>query len=100
MKDYVMSTSKTIRTTAGRGQLYDSVLDTVGNTPCVRINTLAPPHVKLYVKAEYFNPASSVKDRLALNIIEDRCRSDQRQHWHRAGHGVRGEGLSVRRHDA
>ncbi len=64
------STPKSIRTTAGRGQLYDSILDTVGNTPCVRINTLAPSHVKLYVKAEFFNPASSVKDRLAANIIE------------------------------
>ncbi len=61
---------KSIRTTAGRGQLYDSILDTVGNTPCVRINSLAPSHVTIYVKAEFFNPASSVKDRLAANIIE------------------------------
>jgi cysteine synthase len=60
----------TIRTTAGRGRLFDSVLDTVGDTPCIRINALAPPHVKLYVKAEFFNPAASVKDRLAINIIE------------------------------
>jgi cysteine synthase A len=59
------------RTTEGRGQLYDSITDTVGNTPCVRINRLAPAGVKLYVKLEYFNPASSVKDRLAINIIED-----------------------------
>jgi cysteine synthase A len=59
-----------IRTTAGRGRVYESILDTVGDTPCVRVNHLAPGHVRLYVKAEFFNPASSVKDRLALNIIE------------------------------
>ena len=59
-----------VRSTEGRGRLYESVLDTVGNTPCVRVNTLAPDHVRLYVKAEFFNPAGSVKDRLALNIIE------------------------------
>jgi cysteine synthase A len=59
-----------IRTTAGRGRLFESILDTVGDTPCVRVNHLAPSHVRLYVKAEFFNPASSVKDRLALNIIE------------------------------
>jgi len=60
-----------LRSTAGRGRLYDSIIDTVGDTPCVRINRLAPKNVRLYVKAEFFNPASSVKDRLALNIIED-----------------------------
>ncbi|MBI1173125.1 pyridoxal-phosphate dependent enzyme [bacterium] len=60
----------TIRTTAGRGRLYDSVLDTVGDTPVIRVNNLGPAGVRLYVKAEFFNPADSVKDRLALNIIE------------------------------
>ena len=60
----------TIRTTKGRGMLYDSILDTVGDTPVVRINNLAPQGVQLYVKLESFNPAASVKDRLALNIIE------------------------------
>ncbi|WP_170389574.1 PLP-dependent cysteine synthase family protein [Ruegeria arenilitoris] len=59
-----------IRTTSGRGRLYDSVLDTVGNTPCIRINKIAPANVTVYVKFEAFNPAGSVKDRLALNIIE------------------------------
>lgn len=59
-----------IRTTRGRGHLFDSILDTVGDTPCVRVNNLAPDGVELYVKAEFFNPAASVKDRLALNIIE------------------------------
>src|SRR3954451_6975762 len=58
------------RTTKGRGRLFESVLDTVGDTPCVKVNSLAPDHVRLYVKAEFFNPAGSVKDRLALNIIE------------------------------
>ena len=64
-----MANSQT-RTTEGRGRLYGSVLETVGNTPCIRINGLAPDHVRMYVKAEFFNPAGSVKDRLALNIIE------------------------------
>ena len=60
----------TIRTTKGRGRLFDSILDTVGDTPVVRVNNLAPSSVRMYVKAEFFNPAASVKDRLALNIIE------------------------------
>ena len=59
------------RTTEGRGKLYDSVIDTIGDTPCIRINSLAPDHVELYVKAEFFNPAASVKDRLAVSIIEE-----------------------------
>ena len=50
--------------------LYGSILDTVGGTPVVRINNLAPEGVELYVKCEFFNPAASVKDRLALSIIE------------------------------
>jgi cysteine synthase A len=49
---------------------YDSILGTVGNTPCVRINRLAPEGVNLYVKVEAFNPLGSVKDRLALGVIE------------------------------
>jgi cysteine synthase A len=60
----------TIRTTKGRGRLFDSILDTVGDTPTIRVNNLAPDEVRLYVKAEFFNPAASIKDRLALNIIE------------------------------
>jgi len=59
-----------VRTTAGRGRLFDSVLDTIGDTPCIRVNNLGPKGVTIYVKAEAFNPASSVKDRLAVNIIE------------------------------
>jgi len=63
------------RKTDGQGRLFDSIVDTIGNTPCIRINHLAPKHVSLYVKAEYFNPASSVKDRLAISIIEEAERS-------------------------
>ncbi|MCU9849902.1 cysteine synthase A [Defluviimonas sp. WL0024] len=59
-----------IRTTNGRGRLFDSVLDTIGDTPVIRVNNLGPDHVTMYVKAEAFNPAASVKDRLAVNIIE------------------------------
>lgn len=51
--------------------IYNSILDTVGRTPVVRINRIAPSGVTLYVKCEFFNPAASVKDRLALAIIED-----------------------------
>jgi cysteine synthase len=49
---------------------FNDILGTVGNTPVVRINKLAPAHVKLYVKVEAFNPLGSVKDRLALGVIE------------------------------
>ena len=59
-----------IRTTNGRARLYDNVLDTIGDTPVIRINRIAPEHVTVYVKSEAFNPAGSVKDRLAVNIIE------------------------------
>lgn len=51
--------------------LYDSILDTVGRTPIVRLQRLAPSHVRLYVKVESFNPGGSVKDRLALGIVLD-----------------------------
>src|SRR5512140_2991378 len=49
---------------------FDSILGTVGNTPVVRINKLGPAGVNLYVKVEAFNPLGSVKDRLALGVIE------------------------------
>jgi cysteine synthase A len=51
--------------------LYNSILDTIGNTPVVKLNRLAPAGVDIYVKVESFNPAGSVKDRLALAIILD-----------------------------
>jgi cysteine synthase A len=50
---------------------YDNILETIGRTPIVRINKLAPAHVKLYVKLESFNPMGSVKDRMARAVIED-----------------------------
>jgi cysteine synthase A len=65
-----MATTGQVRTTNGRGRLFESVLDTIGDTPCIRVNNLAPEGVRIYAKAEAFNPASSVKDRLAVNIIE------------------------------
>ena len=51
--------------------IYDSILGTIGKTPVVRIQRLAPRHVTMYVKCEFFNPLASVKDRLAVAIIED-----------------------------
>jgi cysteine synthase A len=54
---------------------YDSILGAVGNTPVVKINKLAPNGANLYVKVEAFNPMGSVKDRLALGVIEDAERS-------------------------
>jgi cysteine synthase A len=50
---------------------FDNILQTIGNTPVVRINKLAPKGVNLFVKVESFNPMASVKDRLALGVIED-----------------------------
>jgi len=66
-----MGIQSNIRKTNGRGMLYDNVLDTIGDTPCILLNNLSPKGVRVYVKVEAFNPAGSVKDRLALNIIEE-----------------------------
>lgn len=55
--------------------IYDNILGTIGKTPVVRIQRLGPKHVTFYVKCEFFNPLSSVKDRLAIAIIEDAERS-------------------------
>ncbi len=68
-------TDPKLRTTSGNGRIFDSVLDTIGNTPTIRINNLGPEGVNLFVKFEAFNPAGSVKDRLAVNIIEAAERS-------------------------
>jgi cysteine synthase len=51
--------------------IYENILGTIGKTPIVRVNRLSPKHVTMYVKCEFFNPLSSVKDRLAIAIIED-----------------------------
>ena len=59
-----------VRQTNGRGRRFDSVLDTIGDTPVIRINRIAPKNVSVFIKFEAFNPAGSVKDRLAMSIIE------------------------------
>jgi cysteine synthase A len=51
--------------------IYSNILETIGNTPIVRLNRMGPDHVDIYVKVEAFNPLASVKDRLAIAIIED-----------------------------
>ena len=51
--------------------IHDSILDTIGRTPVVRLHRIAPPHVTLYAKVEAFNPGGSVKDRLAIAIVLD-----------------------------
>jgi cysteine synthase A len=51
--------------------IYNNILETIGNTPIVRLNHMGPDHVDLYVKVESFNPMASVKDRLAFAIIND-----------------------------
>src|SRR5260221_2889935 len=56
---------------------FQNILGTIGNTPVVRINRLAPPHVNLFVKIEAFNPLGSIKDRLALGVIEAAEQSGQ-----------------------
>ena len=50
---------------------YQSILDTIGNTPCIRINRLFPPTIEVWMKAERFNPGASIKDRIGLSMIED-----------------------------
>jgi cysteine synthase A len=51
--------------------IYDNILQTIGHTPVIRLNALSPPGVNVFVKVESFNPMGSVKDRLALGVIED-----------------------------
>jgi cysteine synthase len=85
---------------------FQNILGTVGNTPVVRINRLAPPGVNLFVKIEAFNPLGSVKDRLALGVIEAAEKSGELKqgqtvieatsgNGHRARDGVRSQGLPV-----
>merc|ERR1719326_2465981 len=54
-----------------RRAIYENITETIGKTPVVKVNRLAPAGVNLYVKCEFFNPLSSVKARLAIAIIED-----------------------------
>ena len=51
--------------------IYDNILQTIGNTPVIRLNRMAPDHVEMFVKVESFNPLASVKDRLAYAIVTD-----------------------------
>src|SRR5262245_45412939 len=78
---------------------FESILETVGNTPVVRINNLAPrADVNLYVKIEAFNPLGSVKDRLALGVIEAAEKSGElkpRQTVIEATSGNTGIGLAM-----
>lgn len=55
---------------------YDNILDTIGNTPIVKLHRLPPKHVDIYVKVEAFNPSGSVKDRLAIGVILDAEQKD------------------------
>ncbi|MBN9424974.1 MAG: cysteine synthase A [Burkholderiales bacterium] len=70
-----MTHPSSTRTTSGRGRRFDSINDTIGDTPVVRVNNLGVAGRTIYVKAEFFNPAASVKDRLAISIIEAAERS-------------------------
>merc|ERR1719382_1656343 len=65
------STRRSIATSTARRAIYEDVTAAIGNTPVIKVNRLAPAGVNLYVKCEFFNPCSSVKDRLAKAIIED-----------------------------
>ena len=60
-----------IKNKQDRAVIYNNILETIGNTPVVKINRLAPSGIDMYVKVEAFNPMASVKDRLAIGIIED-----------------------------
>ena len=71
----VLSRQKLAHSDSETGMRFDSILDTIGRTPIIRINRLAPTGVELYVKAEAFNPMGSVKDRMALSVIEAAERS-------------------------
>ena len=57
--------------------IYNDILETIGNTPVVRLNRVAPSHVEMYVKVEAFNPMASVKDRLAFAIVDDAEKSGE-----------------------
>ena len=59
--------------------IYQNILQTIGSTPVIKLSRIGPDHVDIYVKAESFNPMGSVKDRLALGVIEDAERSGQLQ---------------------
>ena len=68
---FSLSLGRHRRDYSARTMIYDNILGTIGRTPVVRIQRLAPAGVTMYVKCEFFNPLGSVKDRLAIGIIED-----------------------------
>ena len=80
-----MPAATAMRSTLGRGRLLDSILDTVGNTPVIRVNNVKVDGRTIYAKAEFLNPASSAKDPLAFNVIEEAAlalsRSTPSCHW-------------------
>jgi len=71
--------------------IYDNILQTIGNTPIVRLNRMGPDHVELYVKVESFNPLASY-----VKAWPDCCRSNIGQYRYRIGHGLCGERVPVR----
>lgn len=71
MRQRLLSLERAISTTTPCRAIYSDITKTIGSTPVVKINKMAPADVDLYVKLEYFNPLGSVKDRLAIAIIDD-----------------------------
>merc|ERR1719181_504098 len=62
--------ARALGTSSPRNAIYEDITKTIGHTPVVKLNRLAPAGIDLYAKCEYFNPLGSVKDRLAIAIIE------------------------------
>jgi len=71
------SVARGFHSSTSKYAIYNNVCETVGNTPIIKLNSIPPKHVNMYVKAEYFNPLGSVKDRLSLGIIEDAEKTGQ-----------------------
>jgi len=68
-------TSRAFHCSVAKHTIYNNVCETIGNTPVIKLNSIAPKGIDMYVKCEWFNPCGSVKDRLAVGIIEDAERS-------------------------
>lgn len=74
---FARQATRAVATSACRRAVYNNITEVIGRTPVVKINRLAPAGVHLYVKCEFFNPIGSVKDRVAIAIIEDAERSGE-----------------------